>query len=616
MSEVLLPGAVALAAALALTPAVRAGARATGRIALPSGDRWHREPTALLGGLGIFGAFLAGTLAAALLAIAAGSELPLRQGAGILLAAGVMFAAGLADDILRLRPTTKLVLQALGGAVLVTGGVVYRLTGFEILDATLTVFWFMALTNAVNLIDNMDGVAAGVTTVAAGFLAALFALEGAWFLAALALALAGATGGFLPYNFRPASIFMGDSGSLVLGALLAALGAAYSGIAEARLPAAVVPVLVVIVPVLDTTLVSFTRTLARFPVTQGGRDHVSHRLVRMGFSEVGAALVLYGVAIAGGLAALGLREAAIYESLLVVVLFLAALGIFAAYLTRFHTYDASRVRAVSRRAILLEELFYRRRALEVVFDLAVFAVAYAGAYLLRYDAALPPEQVALLTATIALAVACKSVAFAAFGVYRGTWHQISVADVHRLLQAVLVGVLLTVCATVFLFREAQFSRSVFVLDGVLVALLAIGGRASFRSLDTFRSAFLNGAGARTLIYGAGRGGDLLLRELLANPERGYHVVGFVDDDPFKRGCALHGVPVLGSGPQLEWLLARYGVRSVLIGTTKLSAERLATVAELCRREEIELLQLEISLRAVTGAEPPAVPRVVGAVGAL
>jgi UDP-GlcNAc:undecaprenyl-phosphate/decaprenyl-phosphate GlcNAc-1-phosphate transferase len=524
-----------------------------------------------------------------------------------------MFATGLVDDLRRLKPTSKLVLQALAGVVLVTVGVHYALTPWAPVNVVFTLFWFIALTNALNLLDNMDGVTTGVTGVSALFLAVLFAIAGQWLFVVLALALAGAALGFLPYNIRPASIFMGDAGSLFHGAMLAGLGAAYTMVGPSGYAAAIVPILIVIVPILDTGLVTLTRTLAGLPITQGGRDHVAHRLVRMGLSESRAALLLSLIAAGGGFFAFLLARNPGTASMWMGATYVVALLVCGAYLSQLHSYPMEAARARRPGRVVLEELFYRRRLLEVLLDLVVFAIAYTGAYLLRYDGSLPPSQALLLEGSLALAVGCKSVAFLMTGVYRGVWSQASIPDVHRLVRGTLLGSLLTMAAIVFLFREAEFSRSIFVLDGILVALLVLALRASFRSLEAVRYS-LNGMGARTLVYGAGKAGEVVLRELFSNPEAQLHPVGFIDDEPAKRGRWIHGLPVLGTGRQLHEAIAQNRIEKVIVSTQKLPPDRLGRVFEICHEAGVEVLRLHLEIAPAVPSQERAErrePRVLG-----
>lgn len=608
MTNLLVAFSTAFLTSLLLTPVVRAFARSIGLIARPSKDRWHEQPTALLGGIAIYGGFVVGVLALFVLlsegSIRSLGMLP-RSGLGIILSSTFMFVTGLADDKFKLRPSAKLILQGVAAATLVSFGVLYPVTPWPTLNILITMFWFLALTNALNLLDNMDGVAVGVGGVAAFFLAVTFAGEGAWFLASVCMVLGGAAFGFLPYNFNRASIFMGDSGSLFIGSLLAGLGAAYPSTAPGSIVSVLfVPALIVIIPILDTLLVSVTRTLAGRSVSIGGRDHTTHRLVAMGLSEPQTALLLYAFAASGGMLAMILRHSDLVLGLWIGAIFLVALLILAAYLGRMHTYSPGEGNPAGRVTILVSDLLYKRRALEVILDLVLFGVAYYGAYLLRYDGRLLPAHAVLLEQTSALAIASKSVAFGAVGVYRGVWQHVTIADVHRLMKGIFVGTLLTVAVLVFFFREADFSRSILVLDAILVVLLTTGARLSFRSLERLQNK-LNPGGTRTLIYGAGKGGELLVRELLGNAKRlDLRPVGFLDDDPHKRGRVLCGLPVLGSVEDLAPMVARERIQTVVIGTNKLQAGTLEYLLRSCEPLGVELLQLELRLRKVRGVVPP------------
>jgi UDP-GlcNAc:undecaprenyl-phosphate GlcNAc-1-phosphate transferase len=205
-------------------------------------------------------------------------------------------------------------------------------------NVLFTVFWFIGSPTAQPA--GQHGWKAGVAAVAGSFLALTFVLAGAPQLALVCAAMAGAALGFLRYNFPPASIFMGDSGSLALGALIASLGAAYPGtVAVGIVPVLFVPVFVAAIPILDTLLVTTTRTLAGRPVSVGGRDHTTHRLYAMGLSEKQVALLLHAFAASGGALALGLSQADASLSGWLGLLFLVGLGLLAVYLGGLHTYQ-------------------------------------------------------------------------------------------------------------------------------------------------------------------------------------------------------------------------------------------------------------------------------------
>lgn len=598
--QILLSGLIAFCATLALTPLVRGVARRVGAVAAPTSDRWHKKPTALFGGIGIYFGFLVGILClGAWLAGHEGLDVPDqfgRLGVGIIGSATLMFLVGLADDVFKLRPYSKLVFQGVAAAVLVSCQVVYPLTPWSPFNIVFTIFWFIALTNALNLLDNMDGVASGVAALAAGFLAVTFALAGRWVLASVCAAFSGSMLGFLRYNFHPASIFMGDSGSLFVGALLAGLGAAYPSTASGSIVSVLfVPSFIVIIPLLDTTLVTVMRVMAGRPISVGGRDHTSHRLVAMGLTERQVALVLYGFAGAGGLVALLLPHAKIAGWL--GALLLVVLAVLAAYLGRMHSYSPAQVPSSRRLTVLVSDLLYKRRALEVLLDLVLFAFAYSGAYLLRYDADLPMTQAAVLERTLAVALAVKSVSFGALGVYRGGWQRMTLADLHRIVRAVALGTLLTIAALVFFYREDEFARSIFVLDAMLTLLLTSATRVSFRSLDRIHRA-LKPAAARAVIYGAGLAGEAAVRELLLNPHAGLEPIGFMDDDPNKQGMRIHGLRVFGDARDLERVLARHEVRTLVVSTRKVQRDRLSEILAACRRLGVDLLEFEMAFRPV------------------
>jgi UDP-GlcNAc:undecaprenyl-phosphate GlcNAc-1-phosphate transferase len=582
---------------LCLTPLVRHLARATNLVAKPVADRWHERPTAMLGGVAVYAGFLVGG-ALALRGLAAnpiGTFLSNRGLFGIIAAASLMFLVGLLDDKFKLRPATKLIGQGLAAAIVVSAGVVYPVTPWPVANVLATIFWVIAVTNALNLLDNMDGVAAGVAAVASLFLGVTFVMDSAPVLAGVCFALAGALLGFLPFNFRPASIFMGDSGSLFIGALLAGLGAAYPTRASASIVAVLfVPAVIVIIPILDTLLVTVARTLAGRPISVGGRDHTTHRLAAMGLSQRQVALLLYGFAACGGVLALVLRGAPAQLSLPIGAMFLVGLLIVAAYLSRLHSYEAS-ARPHGRVTVVVNDLLHKRRAFEVLLDLILFAAAYQFAYLLRWDAQIPTHQAEIFGRSLALAVVAKSLAFGVFGVYRGHWHQLSTADVPRLAAAAIVGSLLTLGVLIALFPSGGYARSIFFIDGMLVALFTMGARVSFRLLGSIRRP----SGAPALIYGAGRAGELTIREMLSNAELSLRPMGFIDDDVSKRGRLVQGYPVLGGVDDVPEIVRRWGIQTIVVGMRKpdeLAVKRLRTC---CEELGIDLLQLQLEFQSVT-----------------
>ena len=267
----------------------------------PAASRWRAAPTPLVGGVGIYFGLSVGLW----LAVAVGPLEATEQLIGIFAGASLLFLAGLADDVWSLPPAAKIAAQLTGAAIVLSTGTSVDIVHSRWLAIPIGVLWLVGMTNAFNLLDNMDGLAGSLAVIAAIFFALSAAIQGdATLVLVTSLALACAVAGFLPFNLRPgrpALTWMGDSGSQLIGFTLAALGLASSyTVASSTVATLVLPVLVLAVPILDTTLVTIVRLLDGRPVSQGGSDHSSHRLVSLGVSETGAVVLLALVSAALG----------------------------------------------------------------------------------------------------------------------------------------------------------------------------------------------------------------------------------------------------------------------------------------------------------------------------
>src|SRR5437763_2614323 len=292
-SSYLVPAAVSLALSLALTPLVRAAARRYGVVARPKADRWHRRPTAMLGGVGVY---VAVALTYLLL-------IPhTRQGWVVMGASTALFAVGLVDDFLHIKPYQKLIGQVMGASAVVYFGLLLPWGWGASVGLVVTIFWLIGITNAINLLDNMDGLASGISAIAAVFIAASFAANGQMVEAATLAAFAAALLGFLCYNTNPASIFMGDCGSMFVGFFLASSALLSSAGDRGRsfIVVIAVPVLILFIPIFDTTLVTVVRKPSGRAAAQGRRDQASHGLVGLGLSARRAVSVVCALAAASG----------------------------------------------------------------------------------------------------------------------------------------------------------------------------------------------------------------------------------------------------------------------------------------------------------------------------
>jgi UDP-GlcNAc:undecaprenyl-phosphate GlcNAc-1-phosphate transferase len=299
---------IALFVTLSSIPWVQRVAITFGFVDSPAQRKLHSTPMPLLGGAAIF----AGAFGAVLLFA---NRLP-REVAGVLMASTIVAVTGLVDDRRNLPAWVKLLGQLAGFAVLTHWGVRVRLPLPLWLNYVVTFVWLTGISNAINFLDNMDGLSAGISGVAAAFILLMGLQNGQFLVSSLAAAVLGACLGFLRYNFTPAKIFMGDVGALFLGFLLAVLGLQLRFPANSDFVTWMVPVFILGLPIFDTTLVVISRLKRGVSPNTAGKDHTSHRLVALGFSQREAVLILYLVAGIFGLIALFIAEATVFEGYL------------------------------------------------------------------------------------------------------------------------------------------------------------------------------------------------------------------------------------------------------------------------------------------------------------
>jgi len=564
----LIAGAVALTAALGLvfTYIVRAGARRYGVVAPPRTDRWHQRPTALMGGIAIYLSFIIGC------SVFAPS---LHRAQPILISGTLLFVVGLIDDRVQLKPYIKLALQIIAAAITVYSGLDLHWTGYDTLNNLITIFWLVGITNAVNLLDNMDGLAGGISFISCVFLAITFWLNDQTAEMMIPLVLAGAVAGFLVFNFNPATIFMGDCGSMFLGFTLGGTALlSDAGRLRNLLGVMLTPVLILIIPIFDTVVVTIARKLHGRPVSQGGRDHTSHRLVALGMSERRAVLMLYGFAAVTGTLALFVRQMKLGAGLTLIGGFALSFLFVGLYLGKVRVYEEGQ-KPTGIWVEMLGNFSYRRRIFEILLDFILMVLAYYGAYLLRFEGDVPEEQTAIFIRTLPLMIAIQIFLFLAGGVYRGIWRYVGVDDLATIAKSVAASTTICGAIVLFVYQMQGPSRVVFILNGLLLLVIVAASRFSFRLLAALivgrRKADPN---ARpVLIYGAGDGGAMLVSELLNNPAHRYEPVGFIDDDATKTGKLLRGYQIFGSH-ELPALIDSYGVSEVLVSSVKVPESKL------------------------------------------
>lgn len=468
--------AAVFAASAALTAIVRGVARRRGWLAHPRAERWHRESTALFGGVAIYLAFVGGVLAV----------LPLtRTVLGLLALTTLMFLTGLVDDARELRPQSKLVVQVACGLLLYVAGYHFNDALPWWLDLGIVVFWVVAITNAMNLLDNMNGLAAGIAVIAGVFRLLLYMSTGNVEGALATAVFIGAVAGFLVYNFPRASVFMGDTGSFTIGFVLAALNLTSSeAYSKTLFSVLIFPVLVLAIPIFDTAFVAMQRYFSGRAVSQGGRDHTSHRLVAVGLSETTAVLLLWTISIAAGALAVVLYDRGFSYGWFGGSLAVLGLILFGVVLARVRVYPEGDQPLTTRSFLLPGELRYKRQMLWIVVDVLTIIVSLHAAMMLiapdrlegtawiNDSARLVPSTVAVMLLTLFVR-----------GMYRVDWQDFGVKEVRTIVGGAALGVACSWVVEAAVLGSGEVEMRLFAAAWGAIVLGLCGTRVFVRTLD-------------------------------------------------------------------------------------------------------------------------------------
>jgi UDP-GlcNAc:undecaprenyl-phosphate GlcNAc-1-phosphate transferase len=617
-------GLTAAGLALLLTPLTAALARWVGAVDEPELRRVHSGRIPRLGGLAVVAAFV-GAIGIGLLAdrllfdVFWGNKWPWGW---LLGGALVVVACGAADDVWTLGPLPKLCFQIVAGTMVLAAGrgitlITNPLSGASIelglLAMPLTILWVVGITNAFNLIDGLDGLAVGVALIASGTLFFVSLAGGRVEVALLAATLAGALAGFLYYNFNPASVFLGDCGSLLVGYLLSVLSiqASQKG---ATAVVILVPILALGLPIMDALLAMIRRLLRALRVVRpdeerneyrflvlgptsmfrADRDHIHHRLLAMGLTHRRAVFLLYSVCLGlSGLAFLAVSARGANTAIMVALVAVASyVGV------RKLGYREVEVLRRGTLLPLFELPVFSRRLFHACVDAGFVATAYAAALLITSQGGWDRGVRDYLLRSVIVFVTLKLAVFVAIGLYQRSYRYTGLTDVIALLKAVVLAECAAVAAVGLLYGLPRHELPALLLDWYFTATLVIGARVSFKLLEAIAQGHGEAAASPVLIYGSGSGGTALLREIEQNPKLGYRAIGFVDDSLGLLGRSINGVPVLGSVDDLGALIAQHGIREVIVSTPNVDHEHMDKVATACRLGGVQLRRFRIALEEV------------------
>lgn len=568
---------LAFAVCVAVTPLVIKLATRHGLVSKPKADRWNVRATPLMGGVAIY----LGVTVSVLSFSELGQEM-----VGVLCGGTLIFFLGVVDDLVQIKPSSKFLGEILAACVVLYAGLKFDLIPNPFLNIFLTLLWVVGITNAFNLLDNMDGLSAGIAAISSLTTFVFSLIQGLPEISILSLAVLGATLGFLIFNFKPARVFMGDCGSLFLGFTLACTTILGSWEQASNLFGILaIPALALGVPIFDTLLVTVSRVISGRSVALGGRDHTSHRLVALGMSERNAVVSLY--LLCGGLGVIAIFSVLfnLVVSGLITTLSIIMLAVFGIYLgqKRVYRYDSDETGAASapvRGGVYNSFIKHKMRILEVGIDTCLISLAFVASYVLRFDGVIPVRLERQIVTTLPALIAIQLSLFYYFGLYRIIWVYMDVHDLVTIAKAVLSGTVVTVLAIVGLTHFDGYSRVVFVLNAFLLLALVTGSRMLFRFLRDY-FAGLPRSGHRLLIVGAGDAGVMILREIRNNPGLEYQPVGFIDDDIAKSGKRIHGLPVFGGREALPSVTRSENVDEILIAIPSLSDTERYRIVALC-----------------------------------
>ena len=612
---------IAFLVSLAISPLIRRLAFAIGAVDLPGERKIHSVPIPRIGGVVIMLSFAVTLVAACNIGPLNASWVTPHLTAWwpILSGAAIVFLGGAFDDVRSLPVWAKFVIQAAAAAMAIGLGVRIDHVSFfgsdpvhlGLLAFPLTFLWIVGITNAFNLVDGLDGLAVGLGSIAAGTCAALFLLRGETTDALMLIVVLGALLGFLPHNFNPARIYLGDSGSMLIGYMLAVT--AIVGTQKTATALAVfVPLLVLGLPIIDTLFSMIRRFKGQkkkyesnslqairhmFKADQG---HFHHRLMALGLSHRNAVLTLYSVSLGLSVFAL-LSVLAEYRNAGIVILTVILATAIGIGKLDYRELDLLQVKRLLQ---WHDRIAFDKRFFLGFLDLLLITSAYGGAFLLKfYDASIDLVTIWYVNSFPTVLIT-QFLCFYVFGLYRGVWRAMGVGDLVKV--ALAVGAAAAISYSLVVIRHPpEGTMSFFVVDALLLGLFAGGIRSVYRVLD-YSHEWGADHGRAALIYGAGRGGQLVLRELRQNATLGLKPIGFIDDDPSLWNRTICGVPVLGKGQDIPAILDDHLIASMLISSKAIDEDRMRAVVQACKERGVMILVTGLELRPLMQDHEPLV----------
>jgi UDP-GlcNAc:undecaprenyl-phosphate GlcNAc-1-phosphate transferase len=583
-----LAGLISFAICVAIMPLVIKLAIARKWVVMPKEDRWSKTPTALMGGIGIFAAY------SITIWLNSSQVNPI-----IYLAMVILFVTGLIDDLKDVKPIVKLAAQIVCSFMLLYSGFSFGggLLGWA--GIPLTFFWVIGITNAINLLDNMDGLAAGISAIIAGIAGLLAISNNTYGIASLSFALSGACLGFLIYNFKPAKIFMGDCGSLFLGFALCFFTIAVQGKAgsSSAIATLLVPISLMSIPIMDTAFVTIKRIVAGRRIDQGGRDHTSHRLVALGLSEKKAVILLYSISAVWGVVCILFYKTQ-FNHLLPCIILLSIFSIaFAIVLSKVKIYNESEEKLTYLRYrgqkagdnFLFRFLLQHKRLISGIFiDISLISCAF---FLAAECLNISLGNNYLI---LGLFIFIKMATFNAFNLYDRMWRYIASAELISYFIACIISSVIVGMVLYFKNKTDSYPFFFYMVDFLLTFTSILFSRLVYRSLIDLLNTRKE-LQQRVVIYGAGDRGYQLIKELMQNSEHQLKPVACIDDDISKHNMYLSGCKVYGGLDKVIEICHKKNATGVIISTPRIEAETQKALQTMLKPHQITLQTFLVSL---------------------
>jgi UDP-N-acetylmuramyl pentapeptide phosphotransferase/UDP-N-acetylglucosamine-1-phosphate transferase len=471
--------------------------------------------------------------------------------AGALGGGVVIAAAGLLDDLRGLDARIKLLVQFAAASVAVASGIVLREFAIPLigsidlgpLAAPATVVWIVALINFYNFIDGIDGLAAGIGLIASAFFYYIAGLTGAAGLRSAYAVLAGSSFGFLRFNFPPARIFMGDTGSTFIGYVFAVLSVVAQG---AGIPA-FLTVLLLGGVIGDAALTLMRRALRKEKLFSPHRTHYYQRLTSLGLSHKQVTLLEYLIA-----ALLGVSAILAIHKTWTFVTFLSVIW------TGFFMWALAKIRSMEKG----DSLLWKGRTLGVAFgDLAFIALSYVLSYYLRLNFRLPQgAETNSMLISLPIVVVIRTAVFYSYGLYRSIWRYTTFDDLVRIAKAVSVGSAIMVVSFTLMFRFKSFPRSVFIIDWFILTVFMTGSRVAARWFHELPSRE-EITGKRVIIAGTGALAEIISRQVRKSGRM--RAIGYLDDRAQMAHRVIHGLEVLGTIAEVEAIARKHRADEII-----------------------------------------------------